>query len=103
MASVRWTQESLTGLAKMDAWRLNENWEPIALELVGAIEAYFDRWDPNQQPRFMPGRPIELDEGLTDLRMATVTVRSKPFRVYFRYMMDSGVFEVLRVLHPRAK
>ena len=102
MESVKWTQEGLASLARMDAWRLSEKWEPIALELVVAIEAYFHRWDPTQPPSFVPGRPVEIDDGLTDLRTATVTVRSKPFRVYFRYLMAQGVFEVLRVLHPRA-
>jgi hypothetical protein len=87
----------------MDAWRLSEGWEPIGLELVTATERYFDRWDPSQPPSFMPGRPVELEDTPTDLRMATVTVRSKSFRVFFRYVATPGVFEVLRIIHPRAK
>ena len=103
MASVEWTQEGLASLARMDAWRVSQNWEPIAMELLMAVESYFHRWDPSQPPGFMPGRSVELEEGPTDLRMATVTVRSKSFRVYFRYVSELSAFEVLRVLHPRAR
>ena len=103
MASVKWTQEGLTSLAQIDAWRVSRGWPPIGLELLVAVEAYFHRWDPSQPPGFVPGRSIELDEEPTDLRMATITVRSKPFRVYFRYQADPPFFEVLRVLHPRAR
>lgn len=103
MGFVNWTQEGLTSLAKLDAWRVSQGWDPIALDLLTAIEGYFDRWDPSQPPGFVPGRPVEVDGTPTDLRMATVTVRSKPFRVYFRYLAPSQSFEVLRMLHPRAK
>lgn len=94
---------SVNSLARLDAWRVSQNWEPIALELAVAVEDYFHRWDPSRPPRFMPGRPVHLDEGATDLRRVTVPVRSKPFRVYFRYLPVQRVFEVLRVLHPRAR
>lgn len=62
MGFVSWTQEGLTSLARLDAWRLSQAWEPIALELVAAIESYFDRWDPSEPPGFVPGRPVELDD-----------------------------------------
>lgn len=103
MASVNWTQEGLTNLARIDAWRVSQGWQPVALEFIAAVENYFHRWDPSQPPRFVPGRPVELAEGITDLRMVTVTVRSKPFRIYFRYKEAQSVFEILRVLHPRAR
>ena len=103
MGFVNWTQEGLTSLARLDAWRVSQNWEPVAVELLSAIESYLARWDPSQPPGFVPGRPVELDDKPTDLRMTTVTVRSKPFRVYFRYLVPGRTFEVLRVLHPRAK
>lgn len=103
MASVKWSQEGLTSLGRIDAWRGSQGWQPITLELFSAVENYFHRWDPSQPPRFVPGRPVELDDSVTDLRMVTVTVRSKPFRVYFRYQEAQAVFEVLRVLHPRAR
>lgn len=103
MVSVNWTNDGLTSLARLDAWRVSQGWAPIALELVAAVENYFHRWDPSRQPRFVPGRPVHLDEGPTDLRMVTVPVRSKPFKVYFRYLPAYRVFEVLRVLHPRAR
>lgn len=103
MGFVNWTQEGLTSLSQLDAWRISQTWEPIALELLVAVESYFTRWDPSQPPGFVPGRPLELADAPTDLRMATLTVRSKPFRVYFRYLATSRSFEVLRILHPRAK
>lgn len=103
MASVEWTEEGLASLARLDAWRISQGWQPITLELMAAVETYFRPWDSNRPPRLVPGRPVHLDEGLTDLRMATVVVRSKPFRVYFRYVPMQRRFEVLRVLHPRAR
>lgn len=66
MASVKWTEEGLTSLAQIDAWRYTQGWRPIVLELMTAIEIYFHRWDPSQPPRFVPGRPVELDDGVTE-------------------------------------
>lgn len=103
MASVSWTQEGLASLARLDAWRVSQGWAPIALELFEAIEGYFRRWNPSQPPRFVPGRPIHVEGKPTELRMVTVPVRSKLFRVYFRYFPAEDTFEVLRVLHPRAR
>lgn len=103
MGSVEWTHEGLSSLARLDAWRVSQSWEPLSIELMSAIDGYFARWDPGEPPTFIPGRPVELDDRLADLRMATVTVRSKAFRVYFRYLKASGGFEVLRILHPHAK
>lgn len=102
MASVSWTEEGLLSLARLDAWRVSQGWQPISLELLTAVDRYFQRWAPNQLLGFVPGRRVELDAEATDLRMVTVTVRSKPFRIYFRYQEAQEVFEVLRVLHPRA-
>lgn len=103
MASVEWSTEGLDSLDRLDAWRLSQGWEAIALEILAAVEREFARWDPYCPPGFVPGRPVHLEEGPTDLRVAAILVRSKPFRVYFRCLPTSQVFEVLRVLHPRAK
>lgn len=103
MAIVRWNSEGLDSIIRHDSWRLSHGWEPMAAELMEAVEAYFKPFAPKQPPRFMPGRRVKVVGVHTELRITTVQVRSKPFRVYFRYRQELRAFEVLQVLHPRAQ
>ncbi|HWI51846.1 MAG TPA: hypothetical protein VNT01_06880 [Symbiobacteriaceae bacterium] len=103
MASVEWKPEGLDSLVRYDAWRFSQGWEPIATELMDAVEAYFRPHDPKRPPRFLPGRPATRQGQPTDLRMVTVEIRSKPFRVFFRYRPGRQDFEILQLLHPHTQ
>lgn len=103
MALVEWKPEGLDSLVRHDTWRLSQGWVPIATELILAVEAYFSRHHPEEPPRFLPGRPVTRQGQPTDLRMVTVEVRSKRFRVFFRYLSARKVFEIVQVLHPHAQ
>lgn len=103
MASVEWTTGGLRSLADHDAWRVSQGWEPISLELFDAVETYFQRQSPGQAPRFLPGRRVHVQGADSGLRMVTVRVRSKLFRVHFAYLPDRQVFQIRRILHPRAR
>lgn len=103
MAIVRWNPEALDSLIGHDMWRLSRGWEPLASELIAAVEAYFEPHAPEQAPRFVPGRPATMAGKETGLRMVMVEVRSKSFRVYFRYRKEIQAVEMVQVLHPRAR
>lgn len=103
MAPVRWNPQGLQSLVQHDAWRFSHGWEPIASELMESVTSYFHPQVPDEPPRFMPGRVVILPGEPTDLRMITVRVRSKPFRVYFRYREELQAFEIVLIQHPRAK
>lgn len=103
MATVRWNSEGLDSIIQHDAWRNRHGWEPMSTELIEAVEAYFGPIAPEQPPWFMPGRRVTVAGEQSDLRMATIQARSKPFRVYFRYRKEIQAFEILQVLHPRAR
>ncbi|MCL5045413.1 MAG: hypothetical protein M1598_01140 [Actinobacteria bacterium] len=103
MAFIEWTEGGLESLARHDAWRVSQGWDPLALDLFSAVEAYFRRYDPDQLPHYLPGRPVLLEGEAVGLRMVTVRVRSKDFKVFFRYHPTIRRFEVLRVAHPREK
>lgn len=57
MAYVDWTDEALDSLARHDLWRTGLGWEPIAKEIFDAVEAYFERQEPEELPHFLPGKP----------------------------------------------
>lgn len=103
MAVVRWQPEALDSLIEHDIWRMGQGWEPVIEELMRAIEAYFEPQAPERPSGFMPGRPATLAGEQIGLRMVPVTVRSKAFRVYFRYRPEMQCFEIVQVLHPRAR
>jgi len=103
MASVEWKPEGLDSLIRYDTWRFSQGWEPVATELMDAVEAYFCPHDPSQPARFLPGRPATRRGQPTDLRVVTVELRSKPFRVFFRYRPARQDFEIIQVLHPQAQ
>ncbi len=101
MAFVDWTDEALESLARHDVWRLSLGWECIAEEIYAAVQAYFSRHNPERPPHFIPGKPVRRFGHPVDMRVALVVVRSKPFRVFFRYRQQ--VFEIRRIYHPRAR
>lgn len=103
MAVVRWNPEALDSLIQHDMWRLSSGWEPVAAGLMDAVDAYFEPQRSEQLPRFMPGRPVTLVGERTGLRVVKVAVRSKPFRVYFRYRQELQALEIVQILHPRAR
>lgn len=101
MALAKFTKRALQQLADHDAWRLENGWEPIALEIYDAVQAYFHPHNPEDEPHFLPGKPAKLHGEPVEMRMVTITVRSEPFLVFYRY--SQGVFQIRRVHHPRAK
>lgn len=101
MGSARFSEGAIKQLAGHDSWRVKNEWEPIALEIYDAVLTYFQPHNPDETPHYLPGRPAKLRGEPVDLRMVTVTVRSKPFLVFFRYR--DGIFQVRRIHHPRAK
>lgn len=101
MASANFTKRALQLLAAHDAWRVQHDWEPIAIEIYDAVQAYFRPHNPKVEPHFLPGKPVRFRGEPVDLRMVTVTVRSKPFLVYYRYYQ--GAFQIRRIHHPRTK
>lgn len=101
MASVKWRVMALDQLVRYDIWRVRHGWEPIASEIMEAVRLYFDRQDPEAVPHHVPGRRVRLRGEPRDLRMVTIRVRGKLFRVYFRY--KPAVFEIRRVYHPSAE
>ena len=60
-------------------------WEPSAKEIYDAVETYFNGHDPEQPPHFIPGKPTRRLGHPVDMRVVLIVVRSKPFRVFFRY------------------
>jgi hypothetical protein len=101
MASAKFTERALEHLADHDAWRVQHGWAPMALEIYDAVLAYFQPYHPDEEPHFLPGRPAKLGGEPIDLRVVRITVRSKPFQVFYRY--TDGVFQIRRVHHPRAQ
>lgn len=101
MVSVSRSEEALDDLARHDGWRRSLGWDPIALAIMEAIEAYFDQQDPAEEPRFLPGKPVHMHGQPLDMRVVLVTVRKKPFRVFFQYQDQHA--EILRLFHPQSQ
>lgn len=101
MVSVSWSEEALDDLARHDGWRRSLGWEPIALAIMEAVETYFDEQDPAEAPRFLPGKPVHLRGYPVDMRVLLVTIRQKPFRVFFRYEEQHA--EIHRLFHPQSQ
>lgn len=101
MGSVNWTEQALDSLARIDAWRVSQGWDPIAAEIYDAVTAYFRRHDPEKSPRFLPGKPARRLGEPVDMRSVLVTVRSKQFQVFFRHA--ERAFHIRRILYPRAR
>lgn len=91
---------ALDQLVRYDIWRVRNGWEPIASEIMEAVRLYFETQNPEAVPHFVPGRRVRLRGEPRNLRMVTIRVRGKLFRVYFCYRR--AVFEIRRVYHPSA-
>lgn len=88
---VEWHDDAFEDLAAHDAWRVENKWDPMALEIYDAVSATFARGFvfPKKQCR-LRGEPIPVFKTF-------VEVRSKKFIVYF---LDPTPPKIRRVLHP---
>lgn len=92
MSPVDWHDDALNDLILHDLWRVQNGWERIGAEIMAGVEKAFAKG-------VFPWRQARISGESIPVYRTRVTVRSKPFLVYF---VEKGTGAVIRrVLHPR--
>ncbi|MGE5674909.1 MAG: hypothetical protein ACM3XM_13720 [Mycobacterium leprae] len=93
MHRVDWHIDAAVDLEEHDAWRISHGWEPMATEIIDAVEAAFARGT------VFPRQRCWVKGELSPVYRTLVEVRSKRFLVYF---LDAKPRPLIRrVLHPK--